>query len=183
VVEREFSLAKFGKRLGTRLEGQKAHAEIFSELEKLPEGGVLILDLEGVEVLSGSFADEAIGKVLERLKRGELPGRYLLLRTGNLELLEDLEAKLLARKLGVLVVHKKEKGWKVLGFLPPHLFRFFHYVMAHPAVTSKDAAEDLGVSLKTASLCLKRLAELRLLRAEREVRPQGGFQYRFLPLV
>ena len=55
--------------------------------------------------------------------------------------------------------------------------------MAHPGVTSKDAAQDLGVSLKTASLCLKRLSELRLLRAEREIRPQGGFQYRFLPLV
>ena len=68
MVIKEFSLAKFGKRLGTRLEGEKAHVEIFSELEKLPEGGVLILDLEGVEVLSGSFADEAIGKVLERLR-------------------------------------------------------------------------------------------------------------------
>lgn len=183
MVEKEFSLAKFGKRLGTRLEGEKAHTEIFSELEKLPEGGVLILDLEGVEVLSGSFADEAIGKVLERLRKGELPGRYLILRTGNLEVLEDLEAKLIARRLGVLVEHKTEKGWKVIGCLPQHLFRFFQYVLAHPGVTSKDAAQDLGVSLKTASLCLKRLSELRLLRAEREIRPQGGFQYRFLPLV
>jgi predicted transcriptional regulator len=82
-----------------------------------------------------------------------------------------------------LVEHKKEKGWKVIGCLPQHLFRFFQYVMAHPGVTSKDVAQDLGVSLKTASLCLKRLSELRLLRAEREIRPQGGFQYRFLPLV
>jgi len=182
-MEREFSLAKFGKRLGTRLEGQKAHAEIFAELGRLPEGGVLVLDLEGVEVLSGSFADEAIAKVLERLRKGELPNRYLVLRTRNLEVLEDLEAKLIARRLGVLVLHTKEKGWRVIGFLPQHLLRFFAYAMAHPAVTSKEAAADLGVSLKTASLCLKRLSDLRLVRAEREVRPQGGFQYRFLPLV
>ncbi len=182
-MERTFSLAKFGRRLGTRLEGKKAREEIFSQLAAVPEGGVLVLDLEGVEVLSGSFADEAICKVLERLRKGELPHRYLILRAGNFEVLEDLEAKLMARRLGLVVQHKEEKGWKVIGFIPQHLLRVFVYAMKRPATTSKETAADLGVSLKTASLCLKRLADLRLLRTEREIRPSGGFQYRFLPLV
>jgi hypothetical protein len=39
VVEKEFSLAKFGQRLGTRLEGEKAHVEIFLNSKSFPKVG------------------------------------------------------------------------------------------------------------------------------------------------
>jgi len=182
-VEKVFSFSRFGKRLGTRLEGRKAHDEVFSALSELPPGGILVLDLSGVEVLSGSFADEAIAKVLERLKGGELPGRYLYVRTPSLELLEDLEAKLIQRRLAVLVRLVGEEGWKVLGWLPQYLGNVFAYVMRHGEARSPEVAKALGISVKQASLALRKLWELRLLRAEREARPSGGYQHRFLPLV
>lgn len=182
-MEQVFPLSTFGKRLGTRLEGKKAHDAIFSALSLLPEGGVLGLDLSGVEVLSGSFADEAIAKVLSRLKEGELPGRYLYLRTLSLELLEDLEAKLQQRRLAVLVKVEGLEGWRICGWLPPYLAAVFGHVMRRGEARSPEVAQDLGISVKQAHLALKRLAELRLLRAEREGRPSGGYQHRYLPLV
>ncbi len=178
-----FSLSAFGPRLGTRLEGRKAQEALFSTLALLPEGGVLAVDLSGVEVLSGSFADEAIAKVLSRLKGGELPGRYLFLRTPSLELLEDLEAKLQQRQLAVLVKVEGLEGWRVCGWLPPYLAAVFGYVMRRGEARSPEVAKDLGISVKQAHLALKRLGELRLLRAEREARPSGGYQHRYLPIV
>lgn len=178
-----FSFAQLGKRLGTRLEGRKAQEALFSTLSLLPAGGVLVLDLSGVEVLSGSFADEAIAKVLERLKAGEAPGRYVYLLTPSLELLEDLEAKLYQRRLAVLVKLRGMEGWKVLGWLPQYLGNVFSYVMREGEARSPEVAQALGISVKQASLALRRLGELRLVRAERETRASGGYQHRYLPLV
>ena len=58
--ERIFPIHTFGRRLGTRLEGRAARERLIAALEALEEPGRLIVSLEGVEVLSGSFADEAI---------------------------------------------------------------------------------------------------------------------------
>lgn len=182
-MEQIFSLSSFGQRLGTRLEGRKAQEAILSALSLLPEGGVLVVDLSGVEVLSGSFADEAIAKVLSRLKEGELPGRYLCLRTPSLELLEDLEAKLKQRHLAVLVKVEGLEGWRVCGWLPPYLAAVFGHVMRRGEARSPEVAQDLGISIKQAHLALRRLGELRLLRAQREIRPSGGYQHRYLPLI
>lgn len=183
VTEQVFFLAQFGKRLGTRLEGRKAQDAIFSALSALPEGGVLVLSLSGVEVLSGSFADEAIAEVLAELKDGALPGRFLYIRTPSLELLEDLEGKLHQRRLAVLVTVEGQEGWKVLGWLPQYMGNVFSYVMRRGEARSPEVAQALGISVKQASLALRRLAELRLLRAEREARPAGGYQHRYSPLV
>ncbi len=60
---------------------------------------VLVVDLAGLDVLSGSFADEALAETVARLAAGALPGRYLLVRSPSDELLEDLESKLKGRRL------------------------------------------------------------------------------------
>lgn len=181
-VEKVLHLASYGRRLGTRLEGRRAQGDILAALAALPEGGVLVLDLAGVEVLSGSFADEAVAVVLARLKDGELPGRYLYLRAPSLELLEDLDGKLEKRKVAVLVRLVGEEGWKVLGWLPPYLGGVLAHAMRQGAACSLEVAEALGISPKQAALALKRLATLRLLRRERERRRGGGYQHRYLPL-
>jgi len=181
-VEQVLPLSRYGKRLGTRLEGRKAQEEILAALSALPPGGVLVLDLSGVEVLSGSFADEAVAAVLSRLREGEHPDRYLYLRAPALELLEDLEAKLLARKLAALVRLGGEEGWRVLGWLPPYLGDVLACALRRGEARSVEVAQELGISPKQAALALQRLAGLRLLRRERERKPGGGYRHRYLPL-
>ncbi|UCF09535.1 MAG: hypothetical protein JSW65_05580, partial [Candidatus Bipolaricaulota bacterium] len=69
--EVRFPIAPFGPRLGTRGEGASAQEALLRALCALPEPGRLIVDLNGVDVLSGSFADEAIAIPCARVAAGE----------------------------------------------------------------------------------------------------------------
>ena len=176
-----FSLGKFGKRLGTRLEGARAREEILSELASLPAGGQLLVDLSGLEVLSGSFADEAVAKVAEQLKDGELPDRYLLVKAEEEELLEDLSERLARRGLALLAL--VEDGWRILGRLPGYLEETLHWILEHGEATSPELAQALSISVKNASTRLAELQKLRLVELVRESRPMGGVQYRARAIV
>ena len=176
-----FSLKKFGRRLGTRQEGRRARDELLRALEALPPGGKLLVDLSGLEVLSGSFADEALAKVAAKLKDGELPDRYLLVKAEEEELLEDLSERLARRGLALLAL--VEDGWRILGRLPGYLEETLHWIVKHGEATSPELAQALSISVKNASTRLGELQKLRLVELVRESRPMGGVQYRARAVV
>ncbi len=171
-----FHLRKFGRRLGTRLEGARAREEILAELSRLPVGGQLLVDLSGLEVLSGSFADEALAKVAEQLKDGELSDRYLLVKAEEEELLEDLSERLARRGLALFALVGEE--WRILGRLSGYLEETLDWVVQHGEATSSKLAQALSISVKNASTRLKELHRLRLIELVPESRPVGGIQYR-----
>jgi len=171
-----FSLKKFGKRLGTRLEGARAREEILGELSRLPAGGQLLVDLSGLEVLSGSFADEALARVAEQLRNGELPDRYLLVKAEEEELLEDLSERLARRGLTLFALVGDE--WRILGRLSGYLEETLNWIVQHGEATSPELAQALSISVKNASIRLTELQKLRLVELVRESRPVGGIQYR-----
>jgi len=176
-----FSLKRFGRRLGTRQEGRRARDELLCALEALPPGGKLLVDLSGLEVLSGSFADEALAKVAAKLKDGELPDRYLLVKAGEEELLEDLSERLARRGLALFAL--LEDGWRILGRLPGYLEETLHWIVKHGEATSPELAQALSISVKNASTRLSELQKLRLIELVRESRPMGGVQYRARAVV
>lgn len=180
---RDVRLTRFGKRLGTRSEGRDAQAFLWESLTALPEGGVLTADLTGIEVLSGSFADEAIGGVLTLLVEGDLPGRYLIVRTPTEDLVEDLDAKLSQRKLALLAVVGEGTEWRALGRIPPHLTQALAWVISNGETMSQDLVQGLGITLQNASTRLAELTRLRLVRVVQESRPMGGIQRKFHPLI
>lgn len=66
-----FRFMTIGKNLGTRMLGEQARRQL---LPMLQSGERVVLDFEGVEVVSNSFADECLAKLLcvmplEELKR------------------------------------------------------------------------------------------------------------------
>lgn len=176
-----FALRKYGKRLGTRLEGKKAREAILRELEGLPPGGRLIVDLSGLQVLSGSFADEALAKAVEILKNGGLPDRYLLVRAEDEELLEDLSGRLAQRGLSLLAL--VGDGWQALGRLPGYLEESLNFVVQRTETTSSELSQALSISVKNASTRLAELSRLRLIQLVPQSRPVGGIQYRAVSLI
>ncbi|HEU67627.1 MAG TPA: hypothetical protein ENN53_00100 [Candidatus Acetothermia bacterium] len=179
---RTILLAQFGARVGTRGEGRAAGRAVWAELASLPAEGILAADLAGVEVLSGSFADEALVEPVARLVAGELPERYLLVRAPRDDLLEDLGAKVAQRKLALLAV-VDGKEWRALGRLPPYLEESLRWIVAHGEATSRDLAGALGVSPRAAATRIAQLGELRLVHVVPRPRPVGGVEHHARSLI
>lgn len=176
MTTRTILLAQFGTRVGTRGEGRAAGVQLWNELSTLPAEAILEVDLSRVEVLSGSFADEAIVGTVARLVAGELPGRYLVVRTPSEDLVEDLGLKLAQRKLALLAVLDGGR-WLALGHLPPYLRETLDWVVTRGETTSQDLAQGLKVSPRAAATRIAQLAELRLVHVVPQARPAGGVQY------
>lgn len=171
-----FTLARYGKRLGLRREGETVATEIRHILEALPCPGVLRVDLAGVEVLSASFADAALAEPLQRLVEGELPERYIYVLSPDKEVVEDIGVKLEQRGLAMLALFPD--SWDVLGKLIPSLREALGVVIERGEITSTELAGILGISPKAAAVRLKELSQMRLIHLTSESRPMGGVRRR-----
>jgi len=162
--ERVFPIAPFGTRLGTRLEGKAAREELLEVVHGLPQPGRVVILLDGVEVLSGSFADEAIAIPYSRLAAGEYGDRYLVLRACTPEITDDLSHKLERRRLAALCLI--DDDWSVLGSLPAMMRETLALVIARGEATAGELAEALGIRHNACLHRVSRLAQLRLIRRE-----------------
>lgn len=159
-----FPILPFGLRLGTRSEGEGARAELLAALLAISEPGRLTVDLSGVDVLSGSFADEAVAIPCSRLVAGECGDRYLLVRAPHADLVDDLAHKLERRRLAMLC--RIDDGWTVLGALPPPMHETLRLVAERRETTAKELADALDIRHNACLHRVGRLADLRLLRRE-----------------
>lgn len=198
------SLSEFGSQLAMRPNGRKVQEALDKELRRLPAGGVLLIDFDGVEMMDYSFADEAFGTLYSRMSAREYPDRHLVLLTREDEmseaLLENIEVALNRREVAALVLPAGDiaaleavlrKGgsgengkspevpeWQVLGTLPAHLIETLREVMGKGTVTVRELAMALG--LDSATACNNRIAklyQLHLVRREATIVPEGGRQY------
>ena len=67
-----FNFREFGENLGTRQLGQQVHEKLMLLLEGDER---VVLDFTGVDVVSNSFADECIAKLLLTMPLSELKAR------------------------------------------------------------------------------------------------------------
>lgn len=162
--ERMFPIAPFGTRLGTRLEGKAAREQLLGIVHELPQPGRLVILLDDVEVLSGSFADEAIAIPYSRLAAGEYGDRYLVLRAPTPEITDDLSHKLERRRLAALCL--TDDKWSVLGLLPTMMQETLALVIERGETTARELAEALNIRHNACLHRVSRLAQLRLIRRE-----------------
>lgn len=176
-----FPIVPFGSRLGTRGEGAEAQAMLLRALSALPEPGRLIVDLHGVDVLSGSFADEAIAIPCARIAAGEYGDRYLLVDTPHGDLTDDLGYKLERRRLAMLCLADEE--WSVLGPLPPPMMETLTLIVERGQTTAKALATTLEIRHNACLHRVARLADLRLIRRE-EIGSAGPYaSYQLISLL
>jgi hypothetical protein len=175
-----FDVSGFGRRLGTRAEGEAARRTLLAALEALPEDGQLALSLAGLDVLSGSFADEAIGKLCQALASGALGQRTLVVESPSADLVEDLDDKLAQRKLALLCrIGAPPGAWRVLGRLADPLVETLELLHRHGSATTKELADELGVPANVCHNRIRRLVQLQLVREEKIGTTAPKAQYRF----
>lgn len=162
--ERAFQISPFGVRLGTRLEGKSAREKLLAALASIPEPGRLIVSLDGVEVLSGSFADETIALSCARLSTGEYGDRYIVVRSPSLEIVEDLSHKLERRHLAMLCLIGRRL--EVLGQIAQPMRETLDLVNKLKETTAKELSLLLGIRHNACLHRVGRLADLRLIRRE-----------------
>jgi hypothetical protein len=175
-----FEISQFGRRLGTRLEGESARRALLAALDDLPPGGQLVLSLVDVDVLSGSFADEAIGKACQILSSGVHGGRTVVIHSPSAGLVEDLDDKLAQRKLAMLCrVGGRNGAWRVLGRLARPLVDTLELLNARGSATTKELADLLGIPANACHNRVRRLVRLQLVREEKIDATAPKTQYRF----
>ncbi len=202
------SLGEFGRQLAMRPQGRRVQEALDAQLRRLPPGGVLVVDFDGVEMMDYSFADEALGTILSRMAAKEYPDRHVVLSMREDELgealLENIEAALNRREVAALVLprdaktpdkvtfrkvspdasERKSLSWRIVGTLPAHLVDTLRAVMDKGEITVRELADTL--KLDSATACNNRIAKLyqmHLVRREAAIVPEGGRQYCYSAVV
>jgi hypothetical protein len=184
VKKTTIEISQFGRRLGTRLEGESARRVLIAALESLPPDGQLVLSLAGLDVLSGSFADEAIGKVCQLLSSGLHGDRTVVVSSPSADLIEDLDDKLAQRKLALLCrVGGANGAWRILGRLARPLVDTLELLNERRTATTKELADLLGIPANACHNRVRRLVRLRLVREEKVDAAASNTQYRFHTIV
>ncbi len=164
MVIEQFHVARFGPRLGTRLEGEHARQQLLELLRTLPEDGQVRISLDGIDVLSTSFADELIGKTLQDVTAGAFGERSLILETPSLDLADGIDAKLRQRQLVMLCL--QGNGWHLLGAETPAIRETLAWIIDKGRTTTKELSGELGLQMNACVNRVARLAKLHLIRRE-----------------
>ena len=155
-------LSKYGRRPGTREEGAVAREEIAASLASLPSDGQLVVSLDGLDILSGTFAGEAIVKPYLGLVSGAYEDRTMITDAPSRELTEDLSRVLASENAAMLVLI--DEAWDVLGAIGPHLRETLEAIVACQNTTVRELAGLLGISPHAAHDRVKRIIDQRLAR-------------------
>ncbi len=173
----QFEIAQFGTRLGTRLEGRTAREPLLRALLAVHEPGFLLVSLDGLDVLSGSFSDEIIAIPYARICAGEYGDRSMVLASPDLEITDDLAHKLERRGLAMIVVTSasartrpvpgSDRAWTVLGPLAAPMRETLDRIVEVGRTSAGQLAGDLGIQHNTCLHRVNRLAMSKLIYRRR----------------
>jgi hypothetical protein len=157
-------------------------ARLLAALDALPIGGLLALDLDGVQ-LSSESARQLLRRAIRRVCSGELDDRFLILQ--NLKRGRySVEAMLKLEGLTVAERVAEGRSPALLGKVDQVVRETYEFLVRKGDATARDLVEEF--ELKTVSAATNRLTTLSGLGLARKVAqeglPGGGIQYRFAPV-
>ncbi len=171
--------------LATREDGQEELARLGEALEGVRPGGVVGVDVSGVEFINYSFSDECFGNLAGRLQSGEHPERFVVLVAPKKDMenrLQDIEVALKNRKLAMIWAEDEDASeYDVVGELSEALRETLKAV--EPGDTNDVLAEKLAIK---STACINRtdkLTKMRLLRKKLHAGEYGYKQYEFAPVL
>lgn len=168
-----------GKLMVTRSAGREVREALSEALEELPKGGVLYVDISGVELMDYSFADEALGIMVSRVASGEYGERRLVLVDEDRDLLENVEASLRQRSLAMIRVDELGAEPALVGEIPDHLVDTLRVIQEKASITNADLARELDLNHTACNNRATRLAKLGLIHRHIETAAPGGRQYTY----
>lgn len=172
-----------GKLMVTRKAGRRVREVLGEALETLPKGGVLYVDIRGVDLMDYSFADEAVGILASRVANGEYDERYLVLVEEDRDLLENVEASLRQRDLAMIRVDEVGSEPGLVGEIPEHLVETLEAIQEAGSITNADLAKKLGLNHTACNNRATRLGKLGLIHRHKESAAPGGRQYSYERIV
>jgi hypothetical protein len=124
---------------------------LYRSIKNRPEGGYVVVDFAGIDLLSFTLADEVAGE----LCRARI-GRIILTNL-NPECADTISASLRLRNEAVLAYRGTTAV--ILGHYPDFLLQSFNYVLEHQPVTAAQLAGDFDIKVAVAAERLRRLME------------------------
>lgn len=168
-----------GKLMVTRGTGRRVREALGEVLESLAGGGVLYVDVRGVELMDYSFADEALGILASRVAAGEYGDRRVVLVEEDRELLENIEASLRQRSLAMIRVDEPGATPEIVGEVPEHLVETLQAIYDASSISNADLAARLGVNHTACNNRATRLFKLGLIHRRKNTAAPGGRQYSY----
>jgi len=164
-----------GSKLWTRALGAKIRHALNERLRKLPEGAVIIIDLDGIEIFDISFANEFFVKTALGIQ-GEHKGRFVVLENMEEHPRENLMNAL--EKEGQVMIERINNSWRLLGQISPTYQETLNAIArAKNPVSSTKLSTLLGVNPKAINERLKKLTALALIKREKGVSTAGREEY------
>jgi hypothetical protein len=171
-----FEFRALGDFFSTRERGTKIRAQIEEALRGIPEDEPLLLDFEGVQLISFSFADEVVGRLVQGRAAGELGERPLLVLHAEDEVLHPIESSMVRRKL--IAACDDVHGIRLVG-AAKHLQATFDAARARGEFTTHDLADALGIGVPALNNRLKPLIAAGVLTRQPSIPQTGGREYSY----
>lgn len=174
--------------LSSRPDGEQFANYLQKELPQTSTSVVIYLDFADVELMDGSFADEAFGTIAAHRSQNDINILPLILRNVDDVSLDNLELALLsrpARQTGlrncVFPVEQTDGSIVLCGKYEDHVKQTFDLLNEHQQLTTRELAELLKLGTTASSTRLKVLHNLGLaLRFEERDDKGRQFVYRSL---
>ncbi|HRX01725.1 MAG: hypothetical protein KDI07_00445 [Anaerolineae bacterium] len=153
--------------------------ELLSRFRAMPANSLLVLDLETVQFMDYSWADEIIASLLKASRKAKAP-RFVVVRQPSISVSESIEAAVSLHGLTCVKVDSEGKA-SVLGNLSPSLRQTYDMAVARGQISAQDLPDALSPSTKS-----NRLKELErrglLYRVGEEVIDGGGRRFIYEPV-
>lgn len=173
-MEYGFELKKMAgdsSELWTRDLGKKVRNLLNDVLAGVGQDGVVVINAGGVNVFDFSFGNEFFGKTVLTLST-EFPGCILLIENLTEYMEENLSETL--KSLNIAMLKREDGKISILGRLhSAYQDTFFLIHNSSDSLTASLVGDKMGISATTANERLTKLAELGLVRREKEVSQAG----------
>jgi NurA-like 5'-3' nuclease len=131
----------------------------------------VVLDFGGVQLVSFSFADEFVGRLLAERASGDLGEHAILISNANEDVLAPIEQSLQRRDL--ITTQFDGNRLRLLN-APDHLQETLDAALVRRTFRTSELAEDLGITVQACNNRLHDLSVTGLLSREESIARAGG---------
>lgn len=169
-----YHLAQHGTVFSTRERGADVRDSLEAAVRQVDSADSAILDFTDIELISFSFADEVIGRLLAERAAGNLGAAAIVLTDLGDEVRDAVERSL--RRRSLIGVALEGDRLRLLG-APAHLQETFEAALARGEFRTAELAADLKISAPACNNRLKPLVTSGLISREPRSPRSGGREF------
>jgi hypothetical protein len=171
----------------TRERGRQAFRRFEQELKQVSDDETLVLDCSGIPLMDSSFLDESILNLFQRLIDGVYGNRFVAITHISQDALYNMAGATKNRGMKAAIPVKNSAGWTFIGpkigeRWEANLDAAAQRLVRTGELTARDLADQLHISINSASNRLRRLHALRLAKRTPE-KNESGLSHRYTPIA